>query len=68
MAQLKQMDIIKFSYTEVLKDGVCMSIEMWFISNSDNALLQDNKAMEIGFVTFIGLSPNYITVVKIRIN
>ena len=35
------MDIIKFSYTEVLKDGVCMSIEMWFINNSNNTLLQE---------------------------
>ena len=65
MAQLKQMDIIKFSYTEVLKDGVCMSIEMWFINNSNNALLQYNKAEEIGF---IGRSSNYIAVVKIRVN
>ena len=27
-----------------------MSIEMWFINNSNNALLQDNKAAEIGFI------------------
>ena len=32
------------------------------INNSDNVLLQDNKAAEIGF---IGRSPNYIAVVKI---
>ena len=38
-----------------------MSIEMWFINNSNNALLQNNKAAEIGF---IGRSPNYIAVVK----
>ena len=48
MAQLKQMDVIKFKYTEVLKDGFSMSIEMWFINNSNNALLQDDKAVEIG--------------------
>ena len=35
------------------------------INSSNNALLQDNKAAEIGF---IGQSPNYIAVVKIRIN
>ena len=28
---MKQMDIIEFKYTEVLKDGVCMSIEMCMI-------------------------------------
>ena len=60
------MDVIKFYFTEVLKDGVCMSIEMRFIiNNSNNAFLQDNKAAEIGF---IGRSPNYIAVAKIRIN
>ena len=36
-----------------------MSIEMWFINNSNNALSQDNKTAEIGF---IGRSPNYIAV------
>ena len=60
------MDSTKFEYTKVLKDGVCMSIEMWVINNySNNALLQDNKMAEIGF---IGWRPNYIAVVKIRIN
>ena len=60
------MDVVKFKCTEVLKDGVCMSIEMWFIiNNSNNALLQDNKAAEIDF---IGRSPNYTAVAKIRIN
>ena len=34
-----------------------MNIEMWFTNNSDNALLQEDKAVEIGF---IGRSPNYI--------
>ena len=38
---------------------------MGFINNSNNALLQDNKAAEIGFM---GRSPNDIAVVKIRIN
>ena len=42
-----------------------MSIEMSFTNNSNNALLQDNKTAEVGF---IGRSPNYIVVVKIRIN
>ena len=27
LVQWKRMDIIKFYHTEVLKDGVCMSIE-----------------------------------------
>ena len=39
-----------------------MSIEMRFINNSNNELLQYNKTAEIGF---IGRSPNYIAVVKI---
>ena len=42
-----------------------MSIDMRFINNSNNSLLQDNKAAEIGFM---GRSPNYIAVVKIRVN
>ena len=42
-----------------------MSFEIRFINNSNNALLQDNKTAEIGF---IGRSPNYIAVVQIRIN
>ena len=35
------------------------------IINNSNALLQNNKVAEIGF---IGRSPNYIAVLKIRIN
>ena len=42
-----------------------MSIEISFITNSNDALLQDNKTAEI---VFIGRSPNHIAVVKIRIN
>ena len=42
-----------------------MSIKIGFINNSNNALLQDNKAAEI---SFIGRSSNDIAVVKIRIN
>ena len=30
--------------------GVSMSIEMSFINNSNNALLKENKAAEIGFI------------------
>ena len=36
-----------------------MSMEMWFIYNCDNALLQNNKTAEISFVR---QSPNYITI------
>ena len=38
---------------------------MCIINNSNNTLLHNNKAAEIAF---IGRSPNYITVVKVRIN
>ena len=38
---------------------------MCFINNSNNALLQNNKAAEIAL---IGRSPNYIAAVKITIN
>lgn len=33
-----------------LKNGICMSMEMRFIYNSDNVLLQNNKTAEISFV------------------
>ena len=42
-----------------------MSIEMRFIYNSDNALLQNKETAEISFVR---RSPNYTTIIKIRIN
>ena len=38
---------------------------MLFINNVNNVLLQDNKTADIGFK---GRSPNYLAVVKIRIN
>ena len=42
-----------------------MGMEIRFIYNSDNALLQNNETAEI---SFIRRSPNYITIIKIRIN
>ena len=58
---VKRLIYFLWSWCWVLnKDGVSMSIEMWFISNSNNVLLQSNKA-EIGF---IHQSSNYIAVVK----
>ena len=40
-----------------------MSLEIWFIRKSNNALLKYKKVAEIGF---IGWSPNFSAVVKVR--